>query len=81
MNSWRRFGGTTFLHVCSRGNEYLYFFLVCCMVSIQGQGSSKATGQKQDEKGVCAASLVDQEKNDPEQKLVDVEGLSLDEKK
>ncbi|XP_029208363.2 D-aminoacyl-tRNA deacylase-like [Acropora millepora] len=47
----------------------------------QGQGSSKATGQKQDEKGVCAASLVDQEKNDPEQKLVDVEGLSLDEKK
>ena len=51
------------------------------MVSFQGQGSSKATGQKQDEKGVCAASLVDQEKNDPEQKLVDVEGLSLDEKK
>ncbi|XP_067018990.1 D-aminoacyl-tRNA deacylase-like isoform X1 [Acropora muricata] len=47
----------------------------------QGQGSSKATVQKQDEKGVCAASLVDQEKNDPEQKLVDVEGLSLDEKK
>jgi len=46
----------------------------------QGQGSSKATGRKQDEKGVCTASLVDQEKNDPEQNLVDVKGLSLDEK-
>ena len=55
------------------------------MVSFQGQGSSKATGRKQDEKGVCTASLVDQEnndlKNDPEQNLVDVTGLSLDEKK
>ncbi|XP_015748171.1 PREDICTED: D-tyrosyl-tRNA(Tyr) deacylase 1-like [Acropora digitifera] len=47
----------------------------------QGQGSSKATGRKQDEKGACTASLVDQEKNDPEQNLVDVKGLSLDEKK
>lgn len=67
------------LYVCSRENEYLYGF---CMVSLQGQGISKARGRKQDEKGVSTTSFVDQEnndwKNDPEQKLVDVKELSLD---